>query len=175
RELGERKLRHANKVTWFDEDRLSCEIVQQITQGLENSCNVVVHFMERCMDKLQSDNENFCKEDFLAAARVRKTRNTIAVVVDPAMLVTSVWRGPLQLKLGGHLYIDFTSPAAREESFPSLLERPMLEPNASGSESNATLVVSFFILDTSHGNVPAPEPKPTPAWGESRMGAHQAG
>ncbi|GBG35108.1 Hypothetical Protein FCC1311_113312, partial [Hondaea fermentalgiana] len=117
------KLRRANKVTWFDEDRLSGDIVQQITQGIENSRKVVVFITERYMDKLQSDDEDFCKEEFLAATRVRKTRNMIAVVVDPAMLDTSLWRGPLQLKLGGHLYIDFTTPAKREENFPSLLER----------------------------------------------------
>ncbi|GBG35094.1 Hypothetical Protein FCC1311_113172 [Hondaea fermentalgiana] len=65
------KLRHANRVTWFVEDRHSCDIVQQITQGIGNSCNVVVYITDRCMDMRQSDNEELIKNDFLAVTLVR--------------------------------------------------------------------------------------------------------
>ncbi|GBG35119.1 Ankyrin repeat domain-containing protein 34B [Hondaea fermentalgiana] len=64
------KLRHANRVTWFVEDRPSYEIVQQITQGIGNSCNMVVYITERCMDELQSDNKELINIEFLAVTLV---------------------------------------------------------------------------------------------------------
>ncbi|GBG33918.1 Ankyrin repeat and KH domain-containing protein 1 [Hondaea fermentalgiana] len=117
------RIRDAGKVTWFDGDRLSGNIIQQITEGIENSRKVVVFITERYMHKLQGDGEDYCKDEFLAATRVRKSRNMISVIVDPTMLDTSLWRGPLQLKLGGNLYIDFTTPAKRVENFSQLLDR----------------------------------------------------
>ncbi|GBG16135.1 Hypothetical Protein FCC1311_116102, partial [Hondaea fermentalgiana] len=117
------RLRRADKVTWFDEDRLSGDIVLQITQGIENSRKVVVFITERYMGKLQAGGNDFCKDEFMTAVRIHTPAKMIAVVLEPAMLDTSLWRGPLQFRLGGHLYIDFTTPAKRQENFSVLLDR----------------------------------------------------
>ncbi|GBG16282.1 Hypothetical Protein FCC1311_117572 [Hondaea fermentalgiana] len=75
------------------------------------------------MDKLQTGGNDFCKNEFMTAVRIHTPAEMIAVVLDPAMLDTSLWRGPLQFHLGGHLYIDFTTPAKHEENFSFLLDR----------------------------------------------------
>ncbi|CAK9086071.1 Putative ankyrin repeat protein L93 [Durusdinium trenchii] len=111
------------KATWFDEDRLEANIAQQIAKGLEASRKVVVFITERYMDKLQSLSEDYCREEFLAACNISGTRNMIAVVMEPRMLDQRAWRGPLQLKMGTHLFLDFSTDEAMDANLPELLNR----------------------------------------------------
>ncbi|GBG34942.1 Protein kinase, putative, partial [Hondaea fermentalgiana] len=117
------KLQNADKVTWFDGERLRGDIVQQITRGIENSRKVVVFITERYMHKLETGGNDYCKDEFMTAVRIHTPARMIPVVLEAAMLDQSLWRGPLQFSLGGHLYIDFTTPAKRERYFSFLLVR----------------------------------------------------
>ncbi|GBG31296.1 Ankyrin repeat domain-containing protein 29 [Hondaea fermentalgiana] len=109
--------------TWFDGDRLSGNIRQEIAHGLENTEKVVVFITREYMEKLKSKGSDYCKEEFQAAEKVVGQENLIPVILESSMLDKSSWRGPLVLVLGDYLHVDFTTPEKREENMEYLVKR----------------------------------------------------
>ncbi|CAK9030922.1 BspA family leucine-rich repeat surface protein, partial [Durusdinium trenchii] len=105
-------LKSQGKTTWFDEDRLTHDITQQIARGIELSNKVAVFITQRYMEKLETDEEDYCREEFQAACNIAGARNMIGVVMEPRMLDQRRWRGPLQLKMGSRLFVDFSTDEA---------------------------------------------------------------
>jgi len=110
--------------TWFDEDRLTGDIVQQITRGIQSSKRVIVFVTLRYMEKLErEDGVDYCRNEFLTAANIKGGQNMIPCVMEPRMLDQSKWTGPLQFHLGTKLYVDFTTDEKVISNIGALVQR----------------------------------------------------
>ena len=117
-------LKRAGLETWFDEDRLSGNISQQISKGIEGSRRVVVFITQRYMTKLMDeDGADYCRDEFLMAADTLGPSKMVAVVMEPRMLDPRAWRGPLKLRLGAQLFLDFSTDAQVDANMHTLIER----------------------------------------------------
>lgn len=117
-----KRLKKEGLRTWFDEERLTGNIVQQVTRGIEQSRKVVVFVTRNYMEKLQVEQGiDYCSVEFTTAAKVHGPQNMIAVVLEPEMRDQRTWRGPLQGYLGEAIFLDFSTPAKIEENMPALI------------------------------------------------------
>jgi len=117
-------LKGAGKKTWFDEERLTGNVVQQITTGIQNTEKVVVFVTRMYMKKLEvEDRPEFCRDEFLLAFRTLNPQDVIPVVMEPEMLDTTTWTGPLAFSAGQLLYIDFSEDSKFDEAFAKLFSR----------------------------------------------------
>lgn len=103
--------------TWFDEEKLEGDLVQEMERGVRFSQTVVVFITERYMHKLDKMEEDNCKSEFLAATVMRGVKNMIFVVMEPRMHDQSKWIGPLVFKAGTEKYISYAqdSESAADE------------------------------------------------------------
>ncbi|CAK9019208.1 Ankyrin-3 (ANK-3) (Ankyrin-G) [Durusdinium trenchii] len=97
--------------TWFDADPLTGNVQQQVTRALEGSRKVVIFITQNYMDNLTMTDpqEQTSYDAFVTACTINGTPNMIPVVMEPRMLNTAKWRGPLQFRLASHLVVDFTT------------------------------------------------------------------
>lgn len=118
-----RMLKERGFVTWFDEDRMTGDIVMQMTKGIENSRVVIVFITKNYLEKVASDNPNDnCKVEFRHARKQRTTDNMISVVMENAVKDTSQWQGPVGMYLGEHLYVNMTSDDKLESGIDDLVK-----------------------------------------------------
>jgi len=117
-------LKGAGKKTWFDEDRLTGNVVQQITSGLQNTKKVIVFITKSYMEKLEiEDRADFCRDEYLLAFRTFQPRDIIPVLMEPEMRDPNTWTGPLAFHAGQLLYIDFSNDSKFDEAFAKLFSR----------------------------------------------------
>jgi hypothetical protein len=103
-------LKQRNIVTWFDADRLSGDVLAQMTSGIDHTKAVVVFITERYMNKVNGDdNRDNCKFEFEYAFRTLGAGRIIPVVMEDRMRNTRNWKGVFGGSLGGMLYIDMVS------------------------------------------------------------------
>eukprot|EP00732_Lithocolla_globosa_P002322 Lithocolla_globosa_v1_NODE_1492_length_2536_cov_46.306608.p1 type:complete len:791 gc:universal NODE_1492_length_2536_cov_46.306608:57-2429(+) len=102
------QLKDAGICTWFDQDRMEGNIVDQMTNGIENSALVIVFVTQAYMEKVMSNSDGNCKLEFNHSVRVKTTKRIISVVFEPCMKDTRDWMGALGGRMGDHLYIDMS-------------------------------------------------------------------
>ena len=114
------QLRERGYVTWFDEDRMYGNIIQQMAQGVENSRAVIVFITEQYVAKVagksakgQDDN---CKFEFQYACQRLGVSAMVPVVMEPAMRDGKRWSGPVSMTLGSHLYVDASDGGEQTEA-----------------------------------------------------------
>jgi alpha-tubulin suppressor-like RCC1 family protein len=106
--------------TWFDQDKLSGDIVLQISAAIEKTSIMVVCLTKRYMDKVKqissstAGNIDYCQMEFMYAKRQKK--QMIVVVLEPELKDTSLWTGPVGALLGGELYIDLSFMSTLSET-----------------------------------------------------------
>ena len=102
-------LKAAGLTTWFDEDKMTGNVVDQMCGGIDRATVVIVFITQRYCDKVggsaQGDN---CKMEFSYACRRRGISNMVAVVMEPRMLNPGNWSGGLGMALGGTLYVNMS-------------------------------------------------------------------
>mmetsp|Transcript_27273 Transcript_27273/g.41043 ORF Transcript_27273/g.41043 Transcript_27273/m.41043 type:complete len:374 (-) Transcript_27273:139-1260(-) len=96
---------------WLDEERMTGDIVQQMTTGIEQSRLVIVFITQSYVNKVagrgeRRDNDN-CLLEFKYAARKKGPSNLIVVVMEDSCSNPSEWDGPVGFYLGDHLYYSF--------------------------------------------------------------------
>jgi hypothetical protein len=97
-------------VTWFDSDRMTGDVVDQMVAGIDNA-SVVIVFVTQCyMNKVNGSNpHDNCRKEFKYATLKKSATKMIPVVMEPRMKdVIGNWTGLLQLELGSLLHVDFS-------------------------------------------------------------------
>jgi hypothetical protein len=95
-------------VTWFDEDRMTGQIRQKMTEGVDQTVCVIVCVTKKYLEKInRGDRSDNCCFEFEFASR-RHSNSMIPVVMERVMLNLKEWKGRLDSELGGILYIDMS-------------------------------------------------------------------
>jgi hypothetical protein len=93
--------------TWLDEEKLSGNIRDEITKGIENSNCVLVFLTQNYHEKVNSMNpQDYCYFELNFAAHILTNKRMIPVIMEEEMRDTKIWRGRLAAELGQHKYID---------------------------------------------------------------------
>ena len=109
-------------ITWFDDDKMEGDIVQQMTDGIQKSACVLVVITQRYMEKVDGTNDNDnCKIEFGFAQRNKGASKMIPLPVEPRCMSPQAWTGPVGGILGGQLYqanlsFDISADRARFEA-----------------------------------------------------------
>lgn len=104
--------KEAGLPVWFDDERLTGNIDAQITRGIDETgvfvAFITKDYVEKVKNGADSARTDWCSVEFNYASNM-KTDKMIAVVMEPEMLDQTKWRGPVGSRLGGSLFVDFTS------------------------------------------------------------------
>jgi hypothetical protein len=96
-------------VTWFDEDRMTGNIADKMTQGIEHTICVAVFVTKTYFDKVaQPDERDNCKFEFQYARKRCGAQRMIPVVMEPSMKDTRCWTGQAGATLGNLLCVDMS-------------------------------------------------------------------
>lgn len=103
------ELKNLGYQTWFDEERMRGDIVNQMADGIEGTQGVIVFITKKYLDKVtgQRANDN-CRLEFDYAARTKTSEKMIAVVMEKDMRDTSKWKRSVGIILGGKMFIDMS-------------------------------------------------------------------
>jgi WD40 repeat protein len=106
-----RELKSLGFVTWFDSDRMTGDVVDQMVSGIDNASVIIVFVTQRYMNKVNGSKANDnCRKEFKYATQRKSSTKMIPVVMEPRMKDISVnWSGTLQMELGTILYVDFSN------------------------------------------------------------------
>jgi hypothetical protein len=109
--LVNRELKSAGFVTWFDSDRMTGDVVDQMVAGINNSSVVIVCITQRYMDKVNgSDANDNCRKEFKYAVHTKSSTKMIPVVMEPRMKnIRENWKNLVNFELGNILYVDFSN------------------------------------------------------------------
>eukprot|EP00301_Raphidiophrys_heterophryoidea_P004298 c1187_g1_i1.p1 GENE.c1187_g1_i1~~c1187_g1_i1.p1 ORF type:complete len:635 (-),score=165.17 c1187_g1_i1:137-2008(-) len=110
---------------WFDEDKMSGNIVDKMCDGIDGSAVVVVFVTKNYIEKVaqQERSDDNCKLEFNYALRRRKPTMMIAVVMEEKCRNTDDWRGAVGMALGNHLYIDMSQgPLPKSDKVSDLVD-----------------------------------------------------
>lgn len=107
--LINKELKKLGYKTWFDDDRMTGKISEQMCKGIERTQGMIVFVTQRYHDKVNGENPNDnCKLEFSYAARRITDTKMVAVVMEESMLCTHSWTGLVGMHLGGKMFIDMT-------------------------------------------------------------------
>jgi hypothetical protein len=109
-------LKKLGAITWFDEDRMEGNIIDQKCAGIDDSKFVIVCITQTYIDKVrQTENSNDnCKQEFLYAKR-KGAEKMFPIVMEPACFKQSAWKGAVGMTLGSTLYLTLTGDNDVEE------------------------------------------------------------
>ena len=105
------ELKKLHVVTWFDTDRLTGDIINQIVAAIDKTNFVVVFLTKRYMEKAAQDSSSrvdYSQMEFQYAMRRQGRDRIIVVVMEHELLDCRKWFGPIGALLGDTLYIDST-------------------------------------------------------------------
>jgi hypothetical protein len=93
-------------VTWFDSDKMTGDVVDQMVSGINNSSVIIVFVTQRYMNKVNGSNANDnCRKH---AAQTKSSTKMIPVVMEPRMKdINGNWADLIKMELGNILYVDF--------------------------------------------------------------------
>ena len=152
-------LQAAGLVTWFDEERMHGDIVEQMTDGIDRSSLVLVFVTSNYLKKVAGEgpggaNDN-CKAEFDYTCNRKGVERMLAVVMEPSCTDTREWRGAVGMRLGSKLYQNLSSEGAQlEEEVAGLLVRlrseltPLTATDAPASDSGREQVGALAVLDS---------------------------
>ena len=90
---------------------------QGMCKGIDESTHVVVCLTRQYMAKVGSDDaRDNCRKEFQYAETVKGGGGMIAVVMEPELLRTQRWNGPVAMVLANKIYVDFSSDDKLEEA-----------------------------------------------------------
>ena len=103
-----KELQKYGYLTWFDDEQITDEIVNQMADGIQGAQGVIVFITKRYHDKVVGKRANdHCKLEFDFAART-KADKLLAVVMEKDMCNTSKWTRSVGMYLGGKMFIDMS-------------------------------------------------------------------
>ena len=105
-------LKRAGLVTWFDEERMRGDIVQQMTDGIDRSSLVLVFITRNYIQKVAGEGANGandnCKAEFDYACNRKGVERMLAVVMEEDCTDSRTWQGAVGMRLGSTLYQDLS-------------------------------------------------------------------
>ena len=146
-------LKRLGFVTWFDHERMTGNIRQQMANGIENTKCFIAFLTQRYLDKVVSGNtKDNCRLEFDYASNKVEM---IAVVLDSCMKNPSTWSGNIGLSLGGNIYVDMSGDINESSYLNKQLD--FLKKELAGIG-----VIPSGLVAQKAAATPAP-PTPTPA------------
>ena len=100
-QLRERGLR-----VWLDEDQMRLDIVQRMTEGIDQSQAVVIFVTRAYIDKVAGEEVDNCKREFTYAVRRKGTKKILSVVMEEGVKDQRTWNGPVGADLGSHFFVS---------------------------------------------------------------------
>jgi hypothetical protein len=106
-----KELKFLGFVTWFDSEKMTGDVVDQMVSGIDNSFVIIVIVTQRYMNKVNGSNANDnCRKEFKYAAQTKSSTKMIPVVMEPRMTdIDGNWTGLIKMELGNILYVDFSN------------------------------------------------------------------
>jgi hypothetical protein len=106
-----KELKSVGFVTWFDSDRMTGDVVDQMVSGINHAAVIIVFVTQRYMNKVNgSDANDNCRKEFKYATLKKSSTKMIPVVMEPRMKdIRGNWDGLIQMELGNILYVDFSN------------------------------------------------------------------
>jgi hypothetical protein len=104
-------LKRAGLVTWFDEERMEGNIIDQMTCGIDDSACVIVCITRNYIEKVAGKNglNDNCKREFeYADLRKGPKGRLLAVVMEAECRDQNSWAGSVGFVMGRKLYVDFS-------------------------------------------------------------------
>lgn len=110
---------------WLDSKEMLSgdQLPRKIAKGIEGADFFVVCLTESYMHKVNGSATNYCKLEFGMASNRFKHDRLIPVVMEPYMKDQKNWYGTMQLFLGTHMYIDFSTDELVEKNLEALVSR----------------------------------------------------
>jgi hypothetical protein len=98
-------LRDRGVQSWFDEESMRGDVVDQMVAGIETSAVIVVFITKKYIDKVASGNaSDNCRREFMYADRKKTASRMIPVPMERCVADPNQWNGPVGMTLGGLLY-----------------------------------------------------------------------
>ena len=121
--LINKELKKIGYQTWFDADRMTGDIVKQMSQGIEKTKGVLVFITRQYLDKVTGeDSSDNCKLEFEYATRNKTSSKMIAVIMEKSMSNSREWTGTVGMHLGGKIYVDMTEDLEDEAYLSKQME-----------------------------------------------------
>ena len=122
------ELKAKGLVVWIDGERLSGNILAQITMGVEESCAFAACITPTYVDKVRAGSQDgadndWCAQEFSYAHDFLKASHMIPVVTSLESLNSDNWRGPVRFVLGGALRVDASSEDKLKRAAEEILAR----------------------------------------------------
>lgn len=104
------KLLELGQEPWLDTAGGCTEnIMSDICGGIEQSDTFTILVTPQYCDRVRAGANNYCGAEFQYACQRLGIDKMVCVVLDPDMRDTARWCGPVGLRLGGSLYVDFSA------------------------------------------------------------------
>ena len=147
--------------TWFDSDRMTGDIVDQMCDGIDKTKLVLVFVTKRYADKIQSgsDNDN-CKLEFKYAMRRKGAGNMVPIIMEERMKDPGTWTGPIGMALGGVLAVRMFSDFGDAAFFLRGMSEVKQEIDARLGQLATAVPSNPVCALTIPATVPAPTPPP---------------
>ena len=108
--------------TWFDSDRMTGDIMQQMAAGIDNTKVVLVFVTQQYAQKVGGTNEaDNCKLEFQYATRMKTKALMVPIIMEDRMKRPSEWTGPVGFALGGELALRMSFDFDDKEKFRASL------------------------------------------------------
>ena len=121
--LINKELKKIGYQTWFDADRMTGDIVKQMSRGIEETKGVLVFITRQYLDKVTGeDSSDNCKLEFEYATRNKTSSKMIAVIMEKSMSNSREWTGSVGMHLGGKIYVDMTGDLEDEAYLSKQME-----------------------------------------------------
>ena len=115
-------LKELGYTTWFDSDRMTGDIMQQMAAGIDNTKVVLVFVTQRYAQKVGGTNEaDNCKLEFQYATRMKTKALMVPIIMEDRMKRPSEWTGPVGFALGGELALRMSFDFDDKEKFTASL------------------------------------------------------
>ncbi len=120
------KLEHLGYKVWFDGDQMRGDILDRMTEGIDNSMLFVPCVTQKYLRKVagkgsKGANDN-CKIEFGYAMQRKGVENMIPVVMESSCNDQSTWEGAVGGALINRLYMSFTGDDGLDECVKKLVE-----------------------------------------------------
>ena len=146
--LINKELKKLGYQTWFDVDRMTGDIVKQMSQGIEQTEGVLVFITRRYLEKVTGENSSDnCKLEFEYATRNKTNSKMIAVVMEKCMSNSHEWTGAVGMHLGGRIYVDMTGDLVDKAYLSKQMEVLQREIQSIGIQLLPGILCSDFIFE----------------------------
>lgn len=120
------ELKKRNIKTWFDTEQMKGNILDDMTEGIDDSQIVIIFVTKDYINKVAGKGPNGkddnCKIEFQYARNQKGVENILTVVMEPSCTDKREWKGPLGGVLADNLRCSFTEDEELDSCVEKVLE-----------------------------------------------------